>query len=97
MKWYEKFKVGQRVRVVKKVVRWRYDNYSGDGYTGRGASWVVDMDGSIGKVYKIIDIDSDVGYLLEPDKRAFNQGGYWYPVEALRGLVGEQLTFSFYE
>lgn len=88
MKWYEKFKVGQNVRVVKKVMNWHFDKYTG-GSRGRGADWVYGMDKTIGKVYRIVRIDADVGYRLETDKVPPSKYNYWYPVESLQGLVGE--------
>ena len=99
MKWYEKFKVGQKVRVVKKVTSWRLDNYNGDGHTGRGATWVSDMDKTIGKVSTIIFIDTDVGYRLETRKDTHYKYNYWYPVESLEevNVKGRQLLFSFME
>lgn len=50
MKWYDKFKVGQKVRVVKKIQEWDYDDM--------GASWNDGgMDKTMSKVYKIIRFD----------------------------------------
>lgn len=95
MKWYEKFRVGQEVRVIKKVITWHFENFIGHGMAGRGASWVYDMDKTIGKVLEIVEIDKDVGYRLDTIKEfGYN---YWYPVEALQEsvLVGEQLLFGF--
>jgi len=88
MKWYEKFKVGQEVRVTKKVAAWRFPN---DG----GCSWARDMDKTVGKTYKIIKINRSVGYLLDTyDNVGYD---YWYPAESLQLLVGVQLLFSFME
>ena len=95
MEWFEKFKVGQRVRVVKKVSVWQLDGWGGHGLVGGRASWVRDMDKTIGKIYSIVQIDSDVGYRLETDKISSYQYNHWYPMESLRGLVGEQLQFNF--
>lgn len=90
MKWYKKFKVGQEVRVVEKVVIWRFDN-------GGGAGWNINgtMDKTVGKVYTIISIDNSIGYLLNT-KEAVGSN-YWYPVDALQESVkvGEQLLFDF--
>ncbi len=90
MKRYEKFKVGQKVRVVEKVQRWRFNG-------GGGADWAYQMDKTIGKVFEIIEIDKYIGYRLET--RDFNNYdfNYWYSVESLQKsvLVGEQLLFSF--
>ena len=91
MQWYEKFKVGQQVKVVKKIVMWKFD----DG--GRGCSWTVNMDETVGKVYEIIVIDKDVGYQLNTqlsDRYNDYKYDYYYPVESLAG-VGGQLLFSF--
>jgi len=86
MKWYDKFKVGQEVRVVKKVLVWRFPNKG-------GCSWAPDMDRSIGKTYQIIVIDKSVGYQLDTE----NEFGYnyWYPIESFSKPKGVQLLFSF--
>ena len=81
MKWYEKFKVGQEVRVVRKIIKWM------------GASWVEEMDKTINRVYKIKDGDGDIGYLLDTTNDI--RRNYWYPSESLACVVGRQLEFSF--
>ena len=59
MKWCEKFRVGQKVKVVKKITSWQFENY--DSYRGRGADWADDRDKTIGKVVRVVRIDSDIG------------------------------------
>jgi len=92
MKWYEKFKVGQKVKVVRKIVEWTFPN-------GSGCSWFSeDMDGTIGKLYKIIEVSKNIGYRLHiqiPFNGVGESYDYWYPVESLAGIKGEQLTFAF--
>lgn len=89
MWWYEKFKVGQKVKVVKKVATWRY----GSNY---GISWNnFLMDKTIGKVYKISEINKDVGYRLRTS--VIDGSDYYYPVESLAYVKGEQLVFDFYK
>jgi len=88
MKWYEKFKVGQEVKVTKKVIVWRFPN---DG----GCSWARGMDETVGKIYKIVDIDVHIGYRLDTDSKV--EYDYWYPVESLQGMAGIQLLFNFME
>lgn len=96
MKWYEIFKVGQEVRVVKKVISWQFDSFDGgDGYTGMGASWVSDMDITIGKVFEVVEIDPDIGYRLNTEIINFYKQNFWYPVQSLQSLVGKQLLFDF--
>lgn len=89
MEWYNKFKVGQEVRVVEKIQDWRFN--------GRGgATWVCQMDRTINKVFRIIDINADRGYLLNTSGIGL-EWNYWYPVESLQepAFVGEQLLFDF--
>ena len=90
MEWYNKFKVGQGVKVVKKVVRWKFDNGGGAGWNTGGF-----MDKTVGKVYTIVSIDNYIGYLLST--RDAVGSNYWYPVVALQESVkvGEQLLFDF--
>ena len=96
MQWYEKFKVGQQVKVVKRVGCWVFPRPHGG-----GCNWTSDMDETVGKVYKIVEIDKFVGYRLDtqisdiyyPDDA--EKYDYYYPVESLAG-VGGQLVFSFY-
>ena len=89
MKWYEKFKVGQKVRIIKKVSTWILPGGGGTKWSSRY------MDGTIGKVYEIRRIDRGIGYQLGTGI----EGGmnYWYPVESLapERVKGEQLLFSF--
>jgi len=88
MQWYEKFKVGQEVRVVKKVPSWEYGIECGWNLTG-----VIDK--TVGKVYEIIRINSNIGYLLATDKQTGQD--FWYPVESLeeKNVKGRQLLFNF--
>lgn len=97
MKWFERFKAGQEVRVVKAITSWRFDNFNGDSLTGRGATWVSDMDKTIGKVFTIIFIDSDIGYRLETREYTHYKYNYWYPAESLEeiNVKGRQLMFNF--
>ena len=93
MKWYEKFKVGQKVKVVRKVDVWSFNERG-------GASWVSGMDNTIGKLYEIVQINKDVGYQLLTDETAgdtfyYYPMNYWYPLESLGHIKGEQLLFSF--
>jgi len=95
MKWYKKFKVGQEVKVVRKINVWQFDNHRTGFLMGRGASWATEMDMTIGKIFKIVNIDTDVGYRLETRKVNSIGYNYWYPVEALQALAGKQLEFGF--
>ena len=94
MEWFDKFKVGQRVRVVRKISFWRFEDFN-NGMKGRGANWAYEMDGTIGKALEIVYIDTDIGYRLGTEKVTPSQYNYWYPVESLRAIVGEQLVFDF--
>lgn len=93
MKWSNKFKVGQEVKVVKKIASWDY----AQGY-GR-TDWVDDMSQTINKIYKIIEINERIGYKLHTQlkTRSFSFPNtlydYWYPVESLQACVsvGQQL------
>lgn len=89
MKWYEKFKVGQKVRVVRKTKTWEFPD-------GGGCDWNSDyMNQTIGKIYRIVEVNKKVGYRLET---YFEIGSdYFYPVDSLAGVKGEQLLFSFME
>lgn len=95
MEWYEEFKIGQEVRVVKKVECWKY--------CGGSTDWNSQfMDGTLGKVYKIIEIEETAGYKLHTqiptpyDRYLYD---YYYPVESLTcvNVKGQQLLFSFME
>lgn len=90
MKWYEKFKVGEKVRVVKKVPEWKY---------GQLVQWNLEgeMDKTIGNVYKIVQINRGLGYQLLTQYDTYHKQDYWYPVESLGTLVGVQLLFNFME
>lgn len=96
MKWYEQFKVGQEVKVIKKVLCWKLSD-------GGGCSWNEHfMDETIGKVYKIIEIKKYVGYKLSTQINRNKFGDrhnmdFWYPVEALVlfKVKGQQLLFNF--
>ena len=83
MKRYEKFKVGQEVRVVRKIAVWQ------------GASWVSGMNKTMNKIYKIKDVDEYIGCLLDTANDAGRS--YWYSSESLACVVGQQLLFSFME
>lgn len=89
MQWFEKFKVGQKVRVVKKVISWRVGNHT--------TKWnlVGDMDITIGKIYEIKQICKTIGFQLKTKKDVKYKCNYWYPVEALQGIAGTQLLFNF--
>ena len=89
MKWYEKFKVGRKVRVIKKVRVWKLCG-------GGGTCWnSAYMDKTIGNVYEIRKIDKHIGYQL--GTRGEVPMDYWYPAEslALDRVKGEQLLFNF--
>jgi len=86
MQWYEKFSIGQEVRVVRKVDDWSY---------GYGASWVDGMNQTINKVYKIIQIRTNVGFQLNTGDNDKWIPDYWYPAEALADVKGQQLLFNF--
>lgn len=88
MKWYEKFRAGQKVRVVKRVLYWRVCG-------GGTVSWNPDMDRTIGKSYQIKHIDEYGGYELYTEKDTKYKCNYYYPVESLACIVGTQLEFSF--
>lgn len=92
MEWFEKFKVGQNVRVVKKVLIWKLPN-------GGGCSWNDDMDITVGKVYKILEIIKETGYKLLTENNTYNNWNYWYPAESLAcvNVKGKQLLFDFME
>ena len=86
MKWYEKFKVGQKVKVVKKVNHWD------------GADWVENMNQTVGKIYKVAKIDKSAGYRLStqiPVAFSATLWDYCYPIESLSCVKGEQLLFNF--
>ena len=93
MEWYKKFKVGQKVKVVKMVNNWNY--------AGRQIGWSSKyMDRTIGQIYKIIKISGESGYSLQtqiPTDYGVGLYDYWYPAESLESpiKVGEQLLFSF--
>jgi len=91
MKWYEKFDIGQRVRVIKKVDFWHYDGLYGGGIV----AWQREMDKTIGNIFEIVGIDIDVGYRLETKHTNDWNYNFCYPAESLQGLVGEQLLFNF--
>jgi len=88
MAWFDKFKVGQEVKVVRKIDSWR-------AYGGLGVSWNSDMDKTIGKAYKIVYIDKHCGYQLQTEKDTYHEYNYWYPVESLAYVKGKQLLFNF--
>lgn len=88
------FKIGDKVRVCKKVEHWSFPK-------GGGCIWSSElMDETIGKVYIIIDIDKAIGYQLDtnisPDYWMGDVIDCWYPVEAicLAKKLG-QLEFPF--
>lgn len=88
MKWFEKFKVGQKVKVIRKATHWIYG--------GTSVSWNSEaMDKTIGKIYKIDFIDKSAGYRLSTGvELGFD---YYYPVESLASVKvkGKQLLFNF--
>lgn len=86
MKWYNKFNVGQKVRVIRKISYWSFPN-------GGRCSWVNSMDTTIGRAYKIEQIRTDAGYLLNTHNEVISN--YWYPMESLASVKGEQLMFNF--
>ncbi len=55
------------------------------------------MDITIGKVYKIKQIQKYSGFQLWTEKDVKYKCNYWYPVEVLVGVKGEQLTFAFWQ
>lgn len=95
----DKFKVGQRVRVIKKVSSWSY--------YGIQCSWDEGMDMTIGKVYTVIaaiagkdGIECNSEYRLNTSETDVNSDwDYFYPEESLEaGIeIGQQLLFSFME
>jgi len=89
MNWYEKYKVGQKVKVVKKVESWGYPDYQ------YGATWACAMNETIGNVYEIVKIDKKIGIQLSTNFRLLTS--YWYPVESLADakVKGEQLYFDY--
>lgn len=86
MKWYERFSVGQKVRVRRKTLTWNY---------GFPTSWNTYgyMDKTIGREYVILRIDKDIGFLLGTNKDV--ERNYWYPLESLTYNKGQQLLFDF--
>ena len=91
----DKFKIGQRVKVIKRIYRWSYNNQE--------TPWDDIMDNTIGKVYPVIEIhdgstpNSCVGYRLDTSYDI--DWAAYYPEESLKAeiVVGEQLLFSFME
>ncbi len=94
MEWYEKFRVGQEVKVVKCVQEWNYGmlTYWNNKY----------MDGTVGKIYTIQEIRKNTGFNLNT-RISFERNGqnsfwdYFYPAESLESVKvkGQQLMFSF--
>jgi len=102
-----KFKVGQRVRVVKKIDSWLLD--------GVRTRWDGFMDNTIGRIYTIIGISvskssPNLGYILNTAqdlKHLYgNEWNSYYPEERwnfnylpesleLEIAVGQQLEFDF--
>lgn len=81
-----RFKVGDRVKVIKKVQYWKVCSWN-DTY----------MDKTIGRVYKIILVREDRGdYRLETkiEGKRCDDYNFYYPQESLQ-RVNEQLLFSF--
>ena len=93
MNWCEKYKVGQKVKVVKKVKSWGGPMYS------YGAHWPQAMNETIGNVYEIVEIDKKTGIRLLTKSESLNslRYNYWYPVESLADVKvkGEQLYFDY--
>lgn len=93
MEWHKKFKVGQEVKVTKKIQSWD-DGIFGTSWDDRY------MDKTIGRVYKIKKISPILGYqLLTENDFPLDSFNYWYPVESLEAVItkGQQLTFDFME
>lgn len=87
MIWYEKYKVGMEVKVIKKVDSWNY---------GCGEiRWNKHMDKTINRVYEVVDIDEDCGCKLFT--RKYIGYNFWYPLEYLAYFWpnGQQLVFDF--
>lgn len=85
MEWYEKFKINQKVKVIKKVLIWDYHH---------SVRWNSrEMDKTIGKVYEIVRISKRMGYRLD----TMEDTGYdfWYPAQSLVASKGQQLLFNF--
>ncbi len=91
----DKFKIGQRVRVVKRVNGWSY--------YGKHTPWDDKMDGLIGLEFTIIyiskvdDFGGCSGYRLNTQEKI--EWDCWCPEESLKAeiVVGEQLQFDFME
>ena len=84
--WYDKFKVNQRVRVAKKIENWSYEE-------DEVVRWMRIMDTTLNNIYKIIAIDG-YGYRLDTRIGKYEEN-FYYPVESLRRVAGEQLVFDF--
>ena len=81
-----KFKVGDKVKVIKKVEDWKMCSWNN-----------IYMDGTIGRVYKIILVREDIGdYKLETkiEGKRCDDYNFYYPQESLQS-VNEQLLFKF--
>lgn len=92
--WTPKYKVGQEVRVVKKIDTWHYNGH-GMGWNKSGT-----MKGTIGNVYTIIDIEKGCGYQLNTQvgmELGSMKWDFWYPDESLKlkSVKGEQYLFDF--
>lgn len=84
MKWFGKFKIGQKVKVVKKIGQWN------------GVLWAEkNMNRTINKTYKIIQIDPTHGYQLFTEGEFRFGQNYWYPEESLVCVKDTQLLFNF--
>ena len=86
----KKFKVGQRVRVIKKVQSWNSSH----------GVWCNCMDWSLGKVYTVLEV-TNIDYLLDTayDLNNYLVYNYFYPEESLEAEIeiGQQLLFPFME
>ena len=95
----KKFKVGQRVRIIKKVDSWTYYGIRTPWWAG-----LNDNNDGIGNVYTIIaiagkgGIDFCSGYRLNTETFECDWNAF-YPEESLEAEIeiGQQLLFSFME
>ena len=82
------WKIGQLVKVVKKVQGWR--DKSAEFYT----DWISDMDKCIGNVYKIVAIEQE-GYKLNTSEIGCDYNYYFHPDSLSLYLPNSQLLFGF--
>ena len=91
-----KYKIGQKVKVVKQISWWNYGRYT--------VGWIPPMDRTLNKTYEIIEIDKTCyGYRLNTrinvvksiDWDASTEN-FWYPEESLKPInTRKQLLFKF--